>query len=151
GRLGRTAGCAEPVLAAEARVAVSRSGTLHRTIHTLDAEVSEAVGADVIRDLLDGVLRCNQLVLRRRIDPVVTRPGSGRRAYAEVYFLRSGGPKHLHELLACRSPHNRIVDDDHTLAREAFAVRVELDLHAEVTDRLFRLDERAADIVITDQ
>ena len=63
----------------------------------------------------------------------------------------AGGAHHLHDLAAGRAAHDRIVDQHHALAREDALDRVELHLHAEVADRLRRLDEGAADVVIADQ
>ena len=57
----------------------------------------------------------------------------------------------MHDLPARRAAHDRVVDQDDALAFEDAAHRVQLDAHAEVPDRLLRLDERAADVVVADE
>ena len=47
--------------------------------------------------------------------------------------------------------HDRVVDEHDALAFENAAHRVQLDAHAEVADRLLRLDEGAADVVVADE
>ena len=47
--------------------------------------------------------------------------------------------------------HERVVQQDDALALENAADRVQLDLDAEVPDRLLRLDEGPADVVVADQ
>ena len=64
---------------------------------------------------------------------------------------RAGAADHLHDLAARRAAHDRVVDHDHPLAAEHAAQRVQLQLHAEVADRLLRLDEGAADVVGADE
>jgi len=49
----------------------------------------------------------------------------------------------------CRARSSR--HQDHPLAGDQLAHRVELDLHPEVADRLLRLDEGAAHVVVADQ
>ena len=87
----------------------------------------------------------------RRIDAVETRRHGRRTADAQVHFGGAGGPHHLDDLAAGGAAHQRIVDQHDALAREDALHRIELHLHAEMPDRLRRLDERAADIVIADQ
>jgi len=62
-----------------------------------------------------------------------------------------GGAQHLDDLAARGAAHDRVVDDDHPLALDHRAHRVELELDAEVADRLARLDEGAPDVVVADQ
>src|SRR5262249_8948729 len=50
-----------------------------------------------------------------------------------------------------RPTNDGIVDEDDAPAFQQIAYRVELELHAEVTDPLLRFNERPADVVIADQ
>ena len=59
-----------------------------------------------------------------------------------------GLAQHRHDLLRRRAAHDRVVDDDEPLAADRVGQRVELQLHAAVAQRLRRLDERAADVVV---
>ncbi len=63
----------------------------------------------------------------------------------------SGVADHADKFAAGGSAHQRIVHENHSLAGKQMAHRVELQLHAEVADRLRRLNERPPDIVIANQ
>src|SRR2546430_17246221 len=52
--------------------------------HAVQREIAERVHAEVIADLCDAVARPNQLVPAGRVDPVIARPGDGRRSDAEM-------------------------------------------------------------------
>jgi hypothetical protein len=58
---------------------------------------------------------------------------------------------HADDLLAGGAAHDGIVNQDDALAFEQGTHRVELELHAEVADALFGLDESAADVVVADE
>src|SRR5581483_10847749 len=120
-------------------------------VHTFTAEIGERVGLDEAANLLDRIVRGDELRARRRIDAVVAGADRRRRADAHVDFLSAGVAQHANDLSARGAAHDRVVHDDHALAFEHLALRVELDLDAEVTDRLLRLDEGSADVVIADE
>ena len=67
-----------------------------------------------------------------------------------MHLLGAGLAHHLHDLLAGRAAHDRIVDQHHALAFDHAAVGVVLQLDAHVADRIAGLDEGAADIVVAD-
>ena len=67
-----------------------------------------------------------------------------------MHLARAGLADHLDDLLAGGAAHDRIVDEDDPLALQHVAVGVVLQLHAHVADRVGRLDEGAADIVVAD-
>ena len=96
-------------------------------------------------------VRRNQLRFARRVDAVEARRDRRRAADSHVHFLGSRGAYHPYDLPAGRAANDRVVDENHPLAVEDAADRVQLDLHAEVPDRLLRLDEGAPDVVITNQ
>src|SRR5213078_648609 len=100
-------------------------------------------------DLVDRIGAADQVAALRRVDAVVARPGGGRRGDAHVHFLRAVLLEHADDLFRRRAAHDRVVDQHHALSRHELAYRIELHLHAEVADGLFRLDERPADIVVT--
>ena len=68
-----------------------------------------------------------------------------------MHFARAGLAHHADDLAAGGAAHDGIVHQNHALAFQQVAHRVQLELHAEIADRLRRLDERAAHVVIADQ
>ncbi len=89
--------------------------------------------------------------LRRRVDAVVAAVHRRRRGDPDVDLLRAGLAQHAHDLARRRAADDRVVDEHDALALHDLAHGVELDLDAEVADRLLRLDERPADVVIADE
>ena len=139
------------VLPCIARGAVVLPACAHRRQQAFEAEVAERVGADVLANLFERMRRGDELAAARRVDAVETRRHRRRTADAQMHFLRAGRAHHLHDLAAGRPAHDRIVDQHDALPGEDALDRVELHLDAEVANRLRRLDERAADVVIADQ
>ena len=129
----------------------SRAVLAERGVEAGQREVAERVRGHVGRDLVDRVRARDELLPRRRVDAVVAGPGGGRRADAEVDLRGARRADHLHDLAARRAAHDRVVHHHDPLAGEHAAQRVQLELHAEVPDRLLRLDERAADVVGADE
>src|SRR4029450_4517405 len=70
---------------------------------------------------------------------------------AHVHFLCAGVAQHANDLATRRAAHDRIVDNHDALAFQDVALSVELDLHAEIANRLLRLDDAPANIVVADQ
>src|SRR5262245_2438563 len=68
-----------------------------------------------------------------------------------MHLRGAGAADRAHQLAARRSAHDRVVDDDDATSLKYLAHRVELDADAGVASRLLGLDERAADVVVTDQ
>ena len=91
-----------------------------------------------------------QLRLLRRVDAVEAGVHGRRAGDAHVHLGRAGLAHHLHDLQRGRAAHDRIVDEHDALAGEHVAVGVVLEAHAHVADRVGRLDEGAADIVVAD-
>src|SRR5207237_229707 len=59
--------------------------------------------------------------------------------------------KHLHDFLRCRAADDRVVDQDDSFVFDDLAHGVQFHLHSEAPDRLLRLDERPADVVVADE
>ena len=67
-----------------------------------------------------------------------------------MHLLGAGLAHHLHDLHRGGAAHEAVVDQHDALARDHRAVGVVLQADAELADRLGRLDEGAADIVVAD-
>src|ERR1700693_3965157 len=119
--------------------------------HAVQREVAERVRAEILLDLRHLVARPDQLLAGRRVDAVIAGPLDGRRRDAHVHLAGPGCTNHLDDLAARGAADDRIVHDDPTLAGQHLAVRVELDLDAEVPDALLGLDEGAPDVVVADE
>ena len=69
----------------------------------------------------------------------------------QVHLAGAGVAHHLDDLARRRAAHDRVVDDDDALAAQHGLHGAQLQAHAEVTDALLRLDERAADVMRADE
>ena len=87
----------------------------------------------------------------RRVDAVVAGRYGWRRADAEVDLAGSRRADHLHDLAARGPSNHRIVAEDDPLPRQQLPDGVQLDLDAEVPDRLLGLDEGPSHVVVADQ
>src|SRR5688572_17931753 len=139
------------VLSRVARGAIRRTLGFDRRQQSAHAQVADRIGRDVLPDLLQGVRGGDQLAAARCIDTVEAGRHRGWTADPQVHFLGACRPHHLHDLAARRAAHQRVVYQHDTPAVEDALHRVEFDLDAEVANRLRRLDEGAADIVIANQ
>src|SRR6266545_5398993 len=146
-KLGDIAGVeADLVLPREAGVAEVGRVVAGGLEHAVQGEVPERVGAEIALDLGHLVARADQLLARRRVDAVVAGPLDGRRGDPHVHLPGARRAHHLDDLAAGRPANDRVVHHDDALARQHLAVRVELDLDAEVPDALLGLDEGAPDV-----
>ena len=66
-------------------------------------------------------------------------------------FGCAGAADHAHDLAAGGAAHDGIVQQDHALAFEQGAHRVQFQLDSEIAHGLARLDKSASDIVVADQ
>src|SRR6185369_17067454 len=119
-----------------------------RRDHSFKRQVTERIGLDELPDLLDTHLRRDQFRLVRRVDAVVTRTNRRRTTDAHVNLFRTRFSDHAYDFFRRRAADDRVVDQNHAPAVDQIAHRVELDAHAERADRLPRLDERAANVMI---
>ena len=68
-----------------------------------------------------------------------------------MHFAGAGASDHADNLAAGGAANEGIVDQHDALALQQVPHRIQLQLDAEIADRLRRLDEGAADVVIADQ
>src|SRR5690606_19624776 len=99
----------------------------------------------------EGVAGGDEVFARRRVDAVVAGPLGGRARDADVHLLGARVADHLHDLAARGAADDRVIDDDDAPAAQYVRDGAELQLDAEVADRLLGLDEGAADVVAADQ
>src|ERR1700722_7603744 len=71
-----------------------------------EGKIRERVGADIFANRVDGFIGCDELVLRRRIDSVVTRRDRWGTRNPHVHFLRTRAADHADDLSASRAAHN---------------------------------------------
>src|SRR6185503_7204606 len=135
----------------EARIAVLARCAGRNIQHAVEAQIGETVGRDVLPNLFSGVAGRDEFLSGRRVDAVETGRDDRRRADAHMHFFGSRIAKHLHNFTACRASYQRIIDDNDPFPLQHLRHCIELDLDTEVADRLFRLNEGAADIVISNQ
>jgi len=74
-----------------------------------------------------------------------------RTADPHVHFFRSRCPHHANNLPARRATNQGIVDEHDSSPLENAANRIQLDADAEMSNSRLRLNERAADVMISDQ
>src|SRR5688500_1551789 len=138
------------VITREARIA-ERSELGDGAVHALERKISEGIDVEVLADLIDGLLRADQLFARRHVDAVVARVRDRRRGDAEVDLARAGLADERNEATTGGAAHERIIHHDDAFAVDDLAHRVVLDADAEVAALLRRVDEGAADVVIADE
>ena len=148
--LAQVHGNLDGIVAGEARVAEAGADRAGRFLQAIEAQVLEAVGADVLLDLLALHLRGDELALVAGVDAVVAGPLDRRRRDAQVHLGGAGLAQHLHELALRGAAHDRVVDHDEALAGDVLAQRVELHAHGRLAQRLARRDEAAADVAVLD-
>ena len=102
-------------------------------------------------DLFDGVRRRDQLLAVGGVDAVVAGVTGRGRGDQHMHFAGAGISDHLDDLAGGGAADDGVIDDHHPFPLEDLPHRVQLDLDAEVADRLLRFDEGPADIVIPDQ
>src|SRR6059036_218916 len=119
--------------------------------HAVQREIAERVHAEVIADLCDAVARPDQFVPAGRVDPVIARPGDGRRSDAEMHLGRTRLADQLNQRPAGRATDDRVVHHHDLLSLKHFRDGIELDLDLRHAAGLGGMDERAADVVIADE
>ncbi len=95
--------------------------------------------------------RRDQLLAGWGVDPVVAGETGRRTGQAHMHLAGPRGTDHLDDFSGCRPAHQGIINHDHPLAFDNLADRVQLELDAEVPDRLLGLDEGSSHVVIADQ
>src|SRR5262249_12867347 len=133
------------------RAAIGPALHVHGDQEAFEAEVGDRICLEEVADLSDRVRGGDQIFLPRRVDAIEGRRDRRRTADAHWNFFLAGCAHHADDLAAGRAAHDRIVDENHALTTEDAAHRIQLYLHAEVSNGRLRLDERAADVVITNE
>src|SRR5438876_123343 len=116
-----------------------------------DGQVRQAVGADVLADLLDGSPRRDELLGGADVDTHEARVAHGWARYAHVDLLRTRRPQAVDDAMGRGAADDGVVDCDETLAPDGARQRVELQHHARLAQRLVGLDERAIDVAALHQ
>src|SRR6266566_7295514 len=114
-------------------------------------EIAERIRTDEFADFFGRFRGGNQLLARGRVHAVVAGRDCGRATDAHVDFLGPGLANHAHDFAAGGAANDGIVHQHHALAFHEAANGIELELDAEIADRLRRLDERSADVMIANQ
>src|SRR5437899_2222147 len=122
-----------------------------RAQHAVERQITERIYAQVLADLLDTVVRRDQLLLAGRVDAVIARPGDRRRRHAEMHLRGTGLTDQLDQRPARGPTHDRVVHHHDPFPLEHAPHRVELDLHLGHAVRLRGMDEGAAHVMVTDQ
>src|SRR5580704_1688614 len=126
-------------------------GVIHRPAQRGERNVTERIRAQEFANFLRRIRGGNELFARGRVHAVVARRDGGRAADAYMDFARAGFADHADNLAAGGAADDGIVDENHALAFDKAADRIEFQFHAKISDGLRGLDERAADVMITDQ
>src|SRR5919109_285815 len=132
------------IVRAETSITVTFAATIEKSVHAIQAEISEAVGFNEPSDLFHGAGGSDQFAACRSIDTIVAGTYGWRGTDAHVYFSCARVPQHPNNFSARRSAHDRVVYNNHSLSLKHFPLRVELDFYAEVTNGLLRFDKRTA-------
>ena len=84
----------------------------------VEAEIAERIGVGLRADLVDGIVRRDQLVVGRHVDAEVARVLDRRRGDAQVHLARAGFAQQRDDARRGRAADDRIVDDDDALAAQ---------------------------------
>lgn len=113
---------------AELRVFVDSPLLAHGAVKPVDRNIGQRVRPDKIADLLDGHIMRQQLLGRRRVDPVKTAMACRRRGNPHMNLFRPRLADHLDDLARRRTPYDGIVDQNDNLALDIRLVGVMLEL-----------------------
>ena len=122
-----------------------------RLVDALQREVGEAVGAELVGDLLDRALVGDHLLAGRHVDPVVAGVADRRRRDPQVDLLGAGVAQDADDLPGRVAAHDRVVDDDDALPGDDLRQRVELEPQPPLAQLLAGLDEGPRDVAVLDQ
>src|SRR5262249_47044651 len=133
---------ADLVGAREARVTEAAGIAAGGLQHAVERQIAERIGAEITADLVDLMTGGDQLLARRRVDPVVTRPLDRRRRDPHVDLARARAAEHAHDLAARGAADDGVVHHNDAFALQHFGHGIQLHLDAEMSNTLLRLDER---------
>ena len=128
-----------------------RVDVAHRLLQRFDVLIHEVIRADHARDFFVRAAVRDEFAARRHVDAVHVREFHRRRRRRENHLVRARIARHLHDFVRGRAAHDRIVDDQHVLALELDAHRVQLLAHRLLAHRLARHDEGAAHVAVLEE
>src|SRR2546427_3946143 len=131
--------------------AIPRTPPGHGARQTLETEIRDAVGVEILPDFFERMGGRNQLGPPGRIDAVEARRDGWWTADPHMHLAGARAANHAHDLAAGCTAHDRIVHEHNALAFEDTPDGIQFHPDAEVADRLLRLDERPPDIMISNQ
>src|SRR5882762_5679693 len=126
-------------------------GIADRSAQRRERNIAQRIGAQELADFFGRVRGGDQFLARGRVHAVVARRNRRRATDAHVDFFCADLADHADDLAAGGATDDEIVDQNHALAFEQATNGIELELHAEITNSLRRLDEGAADVMIANQ
>jgi len=118
--------------------------------HPGEAQVAEAVQAEKVLDLIDGMLRGNELSPGWKIDAIVAGMPVRGAAYQHMDLPGPRFPQGLDPQPACGAPYDRVLNNHHPLLVQDLLDGIELYLHPKIPHGLGRLNKGPADIVVPD-
>src|SRR5262249_29519702 len=139
------------VIAGITRRAEITFAVIHGLAQSSKRNVSEGVGTKEGANIFGRVRRSNQLFARGGVHAVVARRNGRRAGNPNVKFPGPSFTYHADDLSTGCAAHDRIVHEHDALTFHESANGIEFELHAEIPDRLRRLDEGTADGVIANQ
>src|SRR5665647_3081396 len=144
-------GHGDGVVAVEAGAAELAPRQAGAGLQTVEREVVEAGGADVVADLIDRLVGGDELGARGHVDAVVAGILDRRRADAQVHLFGAGAEQHVDELARGVAAHDGVVDHDEALAADHGAQRIELHADAHLAQLVVGLDEGAVHVAVLDE
>src|SRR5258708_6706479 len=126
-------------------------GITDRPTQRREGNVAERIRAKEFADFFRSVGRGDQFFPRGRVHAIVTGRNCRWATDAHVDFFCADFANHADDFAAGGAADDGIIDEYHALAFDQAADGIELELHAEITDGLRRLDKGAANVVVADQ
>src|SRR5579863_2643028 len=124
-RLGKPVRHGHRVVAGEAGVAKAGPGYAGRLLESVEAQISQAVSAEVVADLADLEVGRHQFATGPRVQTVETWPAVRGRRNTQVHFLGPHFSQHREHALGRGAADDRVVHDDQALAGDRVTQRVQ--------------------------
>ncbi len=127
------------------------SFTANGLVKPVNGEEFQRICTDITAHRLKAVILVRkQLIAVRRIDSVEVRMEDHRACDADMHFLGTRIPDHLHDLDRGCAAHDGIIHQNDTLAFNHRSIGRMLELHTQRTNLLRWLNKGTADIVVAD-
>src|SRR5450759_3815352 len=133
-------GHGDGVVAVEAGAAELAPRQAGAGLQTVEREVVEAGGADMVAHLIDRLVGGDELGARGHVDAVVAGILDRRRADAQVHLFGAGAEQHVDQLARGVAAHDGVVDDHQAFAADHGAQRIELHADAHLAQLVVGLD-----------